>query len=369
MEDVLNKLLFCNTGWMESYKGKSDTDTISNGGKYVTANQVGGEIYNFNDFDGFCYGYVQPVSKKTNISGGTIDIDKLGARSTDEYITGVDVILTAYRPQSAIFNGGTVVIGWYKDATVYRNKQENHPKHLYDTQNQLFGYRFKTQSHNAKLLPIIDRNLNVPRAGGLNGIKGGLGQSNVWYALNLNKTELISKFIEELTSRLYSTNTKADELIKDLEEINDSNSKDTEKEILSKARIGQGKFRKDVIREWGIREKCAVTGIDLSQLLIASHIKPWRASDNVERLDPTNGIMLATHLDKLFDNYLISFKRVNSNFQLICNPLVTTTLIKIGVKSDSYLNTSKLEPVQISRLAKYLEEHNAHFSFKFEATE
>jgi hypothetical protein len=346
---------------MENYQGITDTDKLINGGKYVDDYKVGGEIYNFKNFNGFCYGYVQPVSKKDNISGGTININELGAHSSDEFITGVDVILTAYRPKSKTHKSGTVVVGWYKNATVYRNKQKGHPKRFYDIQKQLFGYRFKTEFHNATLLPEDERNLFVPIAGGLNGIKGGLGQSNVWYALNSNKSELISQFKEDVISILYSTSLKQDEIVKDLEEINRSNSKDTEKEMLSKARIGQGQFRKDVIRIWGIGERCAVTGIDLPQLLIASHIKPWRSSENLERLDPTNGILLATHLDMLFDNYLISFKKVDRKYQLVCNPLVVSTLTKMGVKSDVFLNITRLKPEQISRLAIYLEEHIAHF--------
>ena len=349
---------------MENYQGITGTDKIINGGKYVNANQVGGEIYNFNNFDGFCYGYVQPVSRKTNISGGRINLNQLGARTKDEFITGIDVVLTAYRPKSEIFDGGTVVVGWFKNATVYRNKQDKHPKQFYDIQNQLFGYRFKTEFHNATLLPVNERNLIVPRAGGLNGNKGGLGQSNVWFALNLNKSELISKFIEDVTLIIHSLSSREDEIVEDLEEINNSNSEDTEKDILAKARIGQGKFKKDVIKIWGLGEKCAVTGIDLPQLLIASHIKPWRSSENLERLDPTNGILLATHLDKLFDNYLITFSKVDSEYELVCNPLVLYTLTKIGIRSDAYLNTSKLNPTQIKRLANYLKEHNERFSIK-----
>lgn len=41
--------------------------------------------------------------------------------------------------------------------------------------------------------------------------------------------------------------------------------------------------------------------------LIASHIKPWRVSDNVERLEGTNGLLLSPHVDKLFDKGWISF--------------------------------------------------------------
>ena len=53
---------------------------------------------------------------------------------------------------------------------------------------------------------------------------------------------------------------------------------------------------------------CRVTGVDDSRLLIASHIKPWRDSTNLERINGFNGIMLSPHVDALFDERLISFE-------------------------------------------------------------
>src|SRR5262249_22602703 len=52
---------------------------------------------------------------------------------------------------------------------------------------------------------------------------------------------------------------------------------------------------------------CGVTGCRISAVLRASHIKPWSQSNNRERLDPENGILLAAHIDALFDQGLITF--------------------------------------------------------------
>jgi putative restriction endonuclease len=57
--------------------------------------------------------------------------------------------------------------------------------------------------------------------------------------------------------------------------------------------------------QWGGR--CAVTGLDIPLLLRASHIKPWRDSDNRERLDPYNGLLLSPTYDATFDSGLIAF--------------------------------------------------------------
>lgn len=79
----------------------------------------------------------------------------------------------------------------------------------------------------------------------------------------------------------------------------------TEKEALVKSRIGQGRFRDDLLRMWA--GACAVTGFSIVRLLRASHIKPWSSSDNAERLDCYNGLLLAPHYDAAFDAGLVSF--------------------------------------------------------------
>jgi hypothetical protein len=80
---------------------------------------------------------------------------------------------------------------------------------------------------------------------------------------------------------------------------------ETQRLQLTKARIGQGLFRKQVML---IDPRCRVTGIEDSRLLIASHIKPWRDASNAERISGFNGIMLSPHVDALFDERLISFE-------------------------------------------------------------
>lgn len=79
----------------------------------------------------------------------------------------------------------------------------------------------------------------------------------------------------------------------------------TEIECLSKARRGQDLFRDNVCR---IEKACRVTGVTDPSLLIASHIKPWRNSTDAEKLDGYNGLMLAPHVDRLFDKGYISFE-------------------------------------------------------------
>lgn len=85
----------------------------------------------------------------------------------------------------------------------------------------------------------------------------------------------------------------------------DNNIAETVRAQLINARVGQGIYRKSVS---DIEKSCRVTGTSESKFLIASHIKPWAKSTNDERLDGNNGLMLAPHIDRLFDRGYISFE-------------------------------------------------------------
>jgi predicted restriction endonuclease len=79
----------------------------------------------------------------------------------------------------------------------------------------------------------------------------------------------------------------------------------TERTREVRQRVGQELFREALLSLWNGR--CAISGHRLPpRLLRASHAKPWAASDDVERLDPFNGLLLAVHYDALFDTGMIS---------------------------------------------------------------
>ncbi|MCA1491122.1 HNH endonuclease [Sinorhizobium medicae] len=105
---------------------------------------------------------------------------------------------------------------------------------------------------------------------------------------------------------------------------------ETTREALVKARVGQGRWRRDLLRHWS--GKCAVTGLGVEPLLRASHIKPWRDADNRERLDVLNGFVLGPAYDAAFDAGLISFE---DNGSILLSPrLPANQLVAAGV-SDS----------------------------------
>lgn len=116
--------------------------------------------------------------------------------------------------------------------------------------------------------------------------------------------------------------------LKDLEEAKDSYAglDKTEKETVISSRIGQGLFRANVIQCW---QGCAVTDCKNFDVLIASHIKPWKDCSNKERLDTNNGLLLIPNLDKLFDKGLITFQG-NGKIQ-ISSKLTTDDLKSLNV--------------------------------------
>ena len=159
-------MIFLNTAWMERYEGLSGNDTeIHGGGSYVEEYGYGHEIYNFQKTSGKVYGYAQP--------GGLNNLQRLGASADDDYIDGVLVIFTATHK-----DGGTYIVGWYKGATFFKDYQETRLKER-KFGNEYIGYYAVAEAEDATLLSVDERFSFpvIPR-----GVKGGMGQSNVWYA-------------------------------------------------------------------------------------------------------------------------------------------------------------------------------------------
>jgi hypothetical protein len=79
-------------------------------------------------------------------------------------------------------------------------------------------------------------------------------------------------------------------------------------------RVGQGLFRDMILANYGFR--CALTGVDDTRLLTASHIVPWSSSPE-HRVQPTNGICLNALHDRAFDRHLIAF---DTDLRLLVSP-------------------------------------------------
>ena len=153
------------------------------------------------------------------------------------------------------------------------------------------------------------------------------------------------------------TDTAAERLIEDLAALEREVPDRTERDQLAKARIGQGRFRADVAAKWGRGEVCALTGIAIPEMLIASHIKPWRDSSNSERLDPMNGLLLVAHADRLFDRHLMSFRQSRGEYLCVLHPRLRQEGRKAGIADGLRLSTGHLGFSDEHRFEHYMSEH------------
>lgn len=90
----------------------------------------------------------------------------------------------------------------------------------------------------------------------------------------------------------------------------------SEREVKAKQRIGQDIFRAILLRNY--HNRCCLTGIDIPEVLRASHIIPW-AENTDNRLNPENGLCLSATYDAAFDKHLIS---LDENYRLILSPAI-----------------------------------------------
>ncbi len=118
-----------------------------------------------------------------------------------------------------------------------------------------------------------------------------------------------------------------------------------------KRRVGQELYREALLEVW--EGRCAVSGLAVSELLRASHAKPWADATDAERLDPFNGLLLAVHLDALFDRGFLTFN--DDGEGVWSGQLTAEARVLLGVP---------VEPFSVRRLDEahkpYLAWHRAH---------
>ena len=164
------------------------------------------------------------------------------------------------------------------------------------------------------------------------------GRIQTYELINTDKCD-IKKFNESIMNY----RTEGNDLLEDIKEISKKTIKKTEQDNLIKCRLGQGSFRKNLIEYWGM---CSISGFKKIDILIASHIKPWKNSSDSERLDHFNGLLLIPTLDKLFDRGYISFE---DNGKIIISKKLENYEV-LGVNNKMTINIS-------SRHKKYLKFH------------
>jgi len=128
----------------------------------------------------------------------------------------------------------------------------------------------------------------------------------------------------------------------------DTAIRETERTALVQARRGQGIFR-DNVRS--IERACRITKVERMEHLIASHVQPWRDSNNEQRLDGENGLLLTPTVDHLLDKGFISFE---DSGQVIVSPVADQRSLKrMGIDLEGRVNAGVFSLGQ----RRYLEFH------------
>ena len=176
---------------------------------------------------------------------------------------------------------------------------------------------------------------------GVGGLKGGMNQVKpIWDKFFHNQEELVflsEKILAEKENT--SIEYKYEDLLFDLKDLK---GETVLREV--KARVNQSVFRQMVLSNYST--KCAITGIDLPELLLASHIMPWSKNEE-HRLNPENGICLSALYDKAYDKGIIG---INKNYEII----LSTTLKK--KKETLFFKNyfASIENLKINQPIKYL---------------
>ena len=186
----MKRVLFCNIAYMQYYDAMSFKETPKHGGGYVVETGDAYEKYNFHFCeDGKVRGFVE-----TKYVDGTVGMQRpkqLRIENIDsnfknaDCIDGITVVFCAH---SDIYNR-TVIIGWYRDATVYRARPMYHGRQ----------YNLECAAGNARLLTESERSFFVPRAK-QSGI--GFGQANVWYAKDDTAADYVNSVIQYIETTM-----------------------------------------------------------------------------------------------------------------------------------------------------------------------
>jgi len=158
---VTEPIVFMRTSWMNDYQGLPPGEVLESSAAYVIQHKFGHEVLNFQPYAGRMYGFAS--ARK-----GTINIGRLGAADSDDYVRNVLVIWTAPRPRV-----GVVIVGWYQHSKVYRKGQPPPSGSNRKVKGHSIGYYVSAKANDCNLLlPTDKRVFPVP----------DMGQSLIWYA-------------------------------------------------------------------------------------------------------------------------------------------------------------------------------------------
>lgn len=179
-------------------------------------------------------------------------------------------------------------------------------------------------------------------------MNGSKLDEEVWNEFNNNWAELAYES-ERLISKYSQTDTN-------ITETDDTPIPIGKERITTiKQRVNQGFFRKSVLASYN--NSCCITGISNIEMLIASHIKPWKDSNDSEKTNPTNGLCLNGLHDKAFDK---GFMTVDENYIIHTSKDISDIIDGISVEKyfKFYDKTKIILPDKFLPDKEFLAYHN-----------
>jgi 5-methylcytosine-specific restriction protein A len=267
---VKKKVLFSNVAFMKKYQGPETS--VNTGGAFVKKNGYGYEERNFLDFDGYCMGYAESKSLKINL-------ERIDKTNTGDKIDDVTVIFTASG------KNGRTIVGYYRNATVYRYMQ---PYLKEEEKYKGYGYFFKCKKEDAVLIPVNDRTFTFPKRKTDN-----IGQYNIWYADTEKSQDIVESALEFIVSY---------KLIGDSGEIIDPHVTTVMEEGSKIQRTVNIYERNPKLRELCIRKygyKCQICGVVLTdvygeiakEFIHVHHVKPISEYGENHETDAVNDLI------------------------------------------------------------------------------
>ena len=214
-------------------------------------------------------------------------------------------------------------------------------KQIIDENGEKYGgyYRFDVQSLHYLLDPITADEMRMA--------------CRDFISFNQSKKKISLDYVDSILSLLAKKDNfyccDLSLLIDDIDkEIKTSGLKGRDIEAYAKIRINQSVFRRLLFDRY---QCCCLCGISDQSLLVASHIKPWSASNGEEKADVDNGLLLCPNHDKLFDVGYISFN--DDGTIIISKSLSLNDMKRININKDIKVNLTEKNKA-------FLEYHRKH---------
>ena len=231
-----------------------------------------------------------------------------------------------------------IFANWLKQSTI-----------LKDSSIDKYARAVKTISQEMVEQKVIAKALQRMSSFELDVALGAIMKNDYFVDKNTRGNHMYSNALKQYRYFLNSTVTQDDcgECIEAIKQ--DATIPETERNAIVQSRVGQGQFRKQLMDKY--HGTCVITGINHPKLLVASHIKPWAASDNQERLHVDNGLLLSATYDRLFDSGLITFDKTGKIF--------LSSFIGVENEKKLHLQAGVQYPLLITKkMQQFLEYHS-----------